>query len=136
MTVGLVLVCHSAQLGGGLAEVIAQTAPAVPVRVAAGTGAGRLGTSAPAIVLALRECLQASDGDGVLVLFDFGSGFMALEAALEELDPAERRLVSISGAPFVEGALMAAVEAAAGFPLSSVAAAAERAASLPKLPGS
>ena len=54
--------------------------------------------------------------------------------ALDELDPAERALVRVTEAPFVEGAVLAAVAAAGGAGIDAVAAAAERAAALPKLP--
>jgi dihydroxyacetone kinase DhaKLM complex PTS-EIIA-like component DhaM len=54
--------------------------------------------------------------------------------ALEDLDPGQRERVRISAAPFVEGAILAAVEATLGSDLDAVAAAASRAVDLPKLP--
>jgi dihydroxyacetone kinase phosphotransfer subunit len=128
----LVLVSHSRQLAEGLQQMVEQVAgPEVRVLVAAGTEDGRLGTSAPAITEAIRT---ADDGHGVLVLIDLGSAALSAELALEDLDPHQRERVRISGAPFVEGAILAAVEATLGSDLDAVAAAAARAVDLPKLP--
>jgi dihydroxyacetone kinase phosphotransfer subunit len=128
----LVLVSHSRQLAEGLQQMVEQVAgPEVRVLVAAGTEDGRLGTSAPAITEAIRT---VDDGHGVLVLIDLGSAALSAELALEDLDPGQRERVRISGAPFVEGAILAAVEATLGSDLDAVAAAAARAVDLPKLP--
>jgi PTS hybrid protein len=132
--VALVLVAHSARLLEGLAEMLSQTAPAVPVVTAGGTAAGGLGTSAPAVERALRAALAADAGDGVLCLLDLGSAALALELALEALDPVERRRVVASEAPLVEGAVLAVVESAVGSTLGAVRAAAESASSRSKLP--
>jgi PTS hybrid protein len=130
--VSLVLVSHSRMLAEGLQEMVEQVAgPEVRVAVAAGTEDGRLGTSAPAITDAVRA---VDDGHGVLVLIDLGSAALSAELALEDLDPGQRERVRISGAPFVEGAILAAVEATLGSDLDAVAAAAARAVDLPKLP--
>lgn len=131
--VGLVLVSHSRQLALGLQEMVSQVAGAdVRVEVAAGTLDGRLGTSAPSIV----EAIRSVDGpDGVLVLLDLGSAALSVELALEELTDAERDRVVVSGGPLVEGAVIAAVQASLGLPLADVAAAAAEAAGVPKLPG-
>ena len=132
--VGLVLVAHSQRLLDGLAAMIAQAAPIVPVATAGGTAAGGLGTSAAAVGAALATALAADDGDGVLCLLDLGSAALALELALESLAPAERVRVALTEAPLVEGAVLAAVEAAGGAPLAAVRARAETAAREPKLP--
>jgi dihydroxyacetone kinase phosphotransfer subunit len=125
-------VSHSRTLAEGLQEMVEQVAgPEVRVAVAAGTEDGRLGTSAPAITEAVRA---VDDGNGVLVLIDLGSAALSAELALEDLDPGQRERVRISGAPFVEGAILAAVEATLGSDLDAVAAAAARAVDLPKLP--
>ena len=84
--VALVLVGHSSQLLDGLRAMLAQAAPGVRVRVAGGTGGGALGTSAPAILAALREVLVDAR-DGVVVMLDLGSAAMALEMALDDLPP-------------------------------------------------
>lgn len=133
--VGLVLVGHSAELVGGLARMLAQAAPAVPLEVAGGLPGGRLGTSGPDVAAALRRALERGGADGVLVLLDLGSAGMALDIGLEGLDPGDRSRVIATEAPFVEGAVLAAVAASLGEDLRSVAAAAESATALPKLPG-
>ncbi len=92
-----------------------------------------MGTSAPRIAAALRSTLAASP-NGVLVLLDLGSAALSLELALEELEPIERDRVRISEAPLVEGAILAAVQASIGASLAEVAAAAEGAATMAKLP--
>lgn len=132
--VSLVLVGHSPALLRALRAMIAQSAPRVAVAIAGGTATGRLGTSGPAIVEALRAGLAAAEGDGVAVLFDIGSAVLALEIALEDLDAGERALVGVSGGPLVEGALRAAVEAAGGAPLAAVVAAADAERFTAKLP--
>jgi phosphoenolpyruvate---glycerone phosphotransferase subunit DhaM len=132
--VGLVLVSHSATLVAGLREMVAQVAgDEVPVTTAGGTDDGRLGTSAPRIAAAIREALAAGAGQA-LVLLDLGSAALSLELATEELSDEERARVRISEAPLVEGAVLAAVQASIGASIDDVAAAAEGAASMTKLP--
>jgi dihydroxyacetone kinase phosphotransfer subunit len=134
--VGLVLISHSGTLAEGLRDMVAQVAGAdVAVGIAGGTEDGRLGTSAPLIGAALRSTLAASDG-GVLVLLDLGSAALSLELALEDLDPPDRERTQVTEAPLVEGAILAAVQASVGASLAEVAAAAEGAASMAKLPRS
>jgi phosphoenolpyruvate---glycerone phosphotransferase subunit DhaM len=133
MVVGIVLVSHSRTLAEGLAEMVAQVAGSeVRVAIAAGTPDGRLGTSAPLIV----EAIRAVDGpDGVLVLLDLGSAVLSIELALEDLEEDERARVVVSDGPLVEGAVVAAVQASIGAGLAEVAAEAAAAARMPKLPG-
>lgn len=133
MVVGIVLVSHSRTLAEGLLEMVSQVAgPEVRVAIAAGTPDGRLGTSAPLIV----EAIRAVDGpDGVLVLLDLGSAALSIELALEELEEDERVRVVVSDGPLVEGAVVAAVQASVGAGLAEVAAEAAAAARLSKLPG-
>jgi len=133
--VGLVLVAHSAELARGLGAMCAQAAPQVPVEAAAGLSHGRLGTSAPAVEGAVRRALARSGGDGALVLLDLGSAGLAVEMALEALAPDQLRLVDVTEAPLVEGAVLAAVAAGSGLDLGGVRRAAERAAAARKLPG-
>jgi phosphoenolpyruvate---glycerone phosphotransferase subunit DhaM len=132
--VGLVLISHSGKLVEGLREMVAQVAgDDVPVATAGGTQDGRLGTSAPDIAIAIRTALDAGANDA-LVLLDLGSAALSLELALEELDEADRSRVRISEAPLVEGAILAAVQASIGAMIDEVAAAAEGAATMAKLP--
>jgi len=54
--------------------------------------------------------------------------------AIDELDPAERDLVRLTDAPFLEGAVLAGVTAAGGASIGEVAAAAEGARDIAKWP--
>ena len=132
--VGLVLVGHSAEVVAGLAAMVRQAAPGVPVEVAGGLSGGRLGTSAPDVAAALRRALEAARGEGVVVLLDLGSAALALDIALDELDAADRARVRVTEAPFVEGAVVGGVASAGGADADVVVAAAEGAMRMPKLP--
>jgi phosphocarrier protein FPr len=132
--VGLVLVTHSSLIADGLRDMVAQVAGAeVPVATAGGTDDGRLGTSAPRIVAAIRSTLDAG-ADGTVILLDLGSAALSLELALEEFDDGERARLRVSEAPLVEGAILAAVQASVGATLDEVADAAAGAASMQKMP--
>ena len=131
---GLVLISHSGKLVEGLREMVAQVAgDDVHVATAGGAEDGRLGTSAPQIEGAIRGVLDAGSDDA-LVLLDLGSAALSLELALEELDEVDRARVRISEAPLVEGAILAAVQASIGASIDDVAAAADGAATMAKLP--
>jgi len=124
----IVLVSHSPQLAAGLAELLGEIGSRdVPVLVAAGTADGRLGTSPDAVRDALR---QADTGDGVVVLPDLGSAVLSVKVAAEGSDPLR---VVVVDAPFVEGAVAAAVTAASGGDLAAVVAAARSARDVAKL---
>ena len=105
--VGLVLVGHSAEVVAGLAAMVRQAAPGVPVETAGGLSGGRLGTSGADV---------------------------AIDIALDELDPADRARVRVTEAPFVEGAVVGGVASAGGADADVVVAAAEGAMRMPKLP--
>jgi phosphoenolpyruvate---glycerone phosphotransferase subunit DhaM len=124
--VGLVLVSHSATLAAGLKELIAQLAPDVTVVAAAGTDDGRIGTSPDAVTAALGE---ADAGDGVVVIPDLGSAVLSVRVALDDAPDPKTVLVD---APFVEGAVSAAVTAGTGATLDEVVAAAKEAREIPK----
>jgi PTS hybrid protein len=124
--VGLVLVSHSRALAAGLAELIAQLAPDVRVVTAAGTDDGRIGTSPDAVAAALDA---ADSGDGVVVIPDLGSAVLSVRVALEDVPSDTTVLVD---APFVEGAVSAAVTAGTGATLAEVVAAAQEAREIPK----
>jgi PTS hybrid protein len=126
--IGIVLVSHSPRLAAGLAELLGEIGSRdVPVLVAAGTADGRLGTSPDAVRAALQ---QADAGSGVVVLPDLGSAVLSVKLAVEGSDP-ERVLVV--DAPFVEGAVAAAVTAASGGDLAAVTSAARSARDVAKL---
>ncbi|GAB2990985.1 PTS-dependent dihydroxyacetone kinase phosphotransferase subunit DhaM [Amycolatopsis acidiphila] len=109
MTVGLVLVSHSAKLADGLAEVAAQMAPEVPIVPAGGLAEGGIGTDYDQVVAAVQ---RADRGDGVVLLYDLGSAQMTAELAVESLPDPEAAVVA--DAPFVEGTVAAAVAAQGG----------------------
>jgi dihydroxyacetone kinase phosphotransfer subunit len=132
--IGLVLVAHSADVVRGVVAMVMQAAPGVPVDGAGGLSGGRLGTNGLEVADALRRVLEANGRDGILVLLDLGSASMAVDLALDELDRADRALIRLTEAPIVEGAVLAAVAAAGGAGVDAVAAAAERARTMPKLP--
>lgn len=124
MTVGLVIVSHSAQLARGVAELAQQMVQGkVPIIAAGGAGEDILGTSTDIILNAL-ETIDAPDG--ILILLDMGSALLSTDMALEMLDEERRKHTVISNAPLVEGAINAAVEAAAGSSLAQVKAAADK----------
>ena len=131
--VGLVLVGHSRDLVEGLRSMLAQAAPSVTVTIAGGTATGALGTSAPIVEAAIREALASAEG-GVVVFLDLGSAALAVEIALELLVSADRARVRVSDGPIVEGAVLAAVEAASGASLDRVVGVADGAGRVPKLP--
>jgi phosphoenolpyruvate---glycerone phosphotransferase subunit DhaM len=124
--VGLLIVSHSAQIAAGVKELAEQmTSGNVPISAVGGTQDGRLGTNPDGI----RASFDAIAGpDGVLVLMDLGSAVLSATCALEDVSYP----VMFSDAPLVEGALMAAVEAAVGADLPRTAAAAESARGLHK----
>ena len=122
MVIGIVLVSHSAALAQGLAEMLAAIGSAdVPVAVAGGAAHGGLGTSVEFIQAAIDA---ADQGDGVVIIPDLGSSVLSARTVLEGVDG--RRVVLVD-APFVEGAVAAAVTAASGASLEDVAEAARQA---------
>src|SRR6266513_5732385 len=131
MTVGLVIVSHSAQLANGVAELAGQmTQGATPIAAAGGGADDILGTSADKILAAI----QSVDGpDGVLVLLDLGSAILSAEMALEMLSDEQRDRIRLSYAPLVEGAVAAALEASLGRTLAQVQQVAEQTANVEQL---
>jgi phosphoenolpyruvate---glycerone phosphotransferase subunit DhaM len=130
--VGIVIVSHSAQIAAGTVELARQMAgDELRIEAAGGTADGELGTDASAIMTAITA---ADTGAGVVVLVDLGSAVLATTTALELLGEDVAARVRLSGGPLVEGAVVAAVQASVGDDLAAVLAAAEEAASLPKIP--
>jgi|SRR5919201_4440230 PTS hybrid protein len=119
--IGIVLVSHSTELANGLAHLIGQVAGSeVAIEPAGGRPDGSLGTSSELVIRAIQ---RANRGEGVVILGDLGSAFLTVRAVLEELDGHLR----VVDAPLVEGAVAAAVMAAAGCSVEEVAQAAEEA---------
>ncbi|MFJ4669392.1 dihydroxyacetone kinase phosphoryl donor subunit DhaM [Kitasatospora purpeofusca] len=126
--VGIVLVSHSATLAAGLRELLGELASAeVRVVVAAGTEDGGLGSSYELIA---RAVAAADSGAGAVVLPDLGSSVLT---ALTVLEDQPRPGAVLVDAPFVEGAVAAAVTASTGAALAEVVAAAEEARGFRKL---
>lgn len=123
--VALVLVSHSRALAEGLAEVAGQMAPDVTLVAAGGTDDGGLGTGFDRILEALESATVG--GRSAVVLTDLGSAVLTTESALEAVDPDVAERVRMADAPFVEGAVEAAVTAQGGGDLDAVVAAARRA---------
>ena len=120
--VGIVLVSHSLELARGLAHLTSQVAgPEVRIEPAGGGPDGTLGTSGDSVRDAIR---RADGGHGVVVLADLGSSVLTVRHLLEGQTNGHVRLVD---APFVEGAVAAAVMSSAGQSLEEVAQAAEAA---------
>src|SRR5699024_10464499 len=120
----VLLIAHSAQLAAGAAEVAAQMAPDVLVRPAGGTEDGRIGTSYDLADQALSGLLD--DGaEEIVLLTDLGSASLTAESVLEIREDDRLRRAD---APFVEGAVAAAVAGQGGAKASGVAGAAEHAA--------
>lgn len=117
--IGLVLVSHSARLAEGLAELAGQMAPDVRILPAGGMPDGMLGTDFDAVSTALD---RAETGSGVVLLYDLGSAKMTAELAVEMLGDPNR--AAVVDAPFVEGAVAAAVAAQGGASMDTVIAAA------------
>ncbi|MET8997773.1 dihydroxyacetone kinase phosphoryl donor subunit DhaM [Amycolatopsis sp. NPDC004169] len=126
MSVGIVLVSHSAKLAEGLAELAAQMAPDVTIVPAGGLSDGSIGTDYDEVVAATQ---RADSGDGVVLLYDLGSAQMTAELAVESL--ADPSAAIVADGPLVEGAIAAAVAAQAGRDRKAVAEAAA-AAGLPE----
>lgn len=125
--VGIVLVSHSDRLAQGLRDLLRQVAQeGVRVELAAGTPEGDLGTSSDLIEAAVA---RADAGDGVVVLADLGSAVLTARTVLADLPPGP----VLVDAPFVEGAVAAAVLASTGADLAAVAEAAREARDVPKL---
>ena len=128
MSVGFVLVSHSARLAEGVRELAEQVAQGNVLFVAVGGAEdGSLGTNALAIAQAIESLSMEEGVEGILVLMDLGSAVLSAETALEQLDQGLRDRVRMADAPFVEGAVAAAVEASLGSTLEAVLATAEAA---------
>ena len=121
--VGIVLVSHSFELARGLAALASQVAgDEVRVEPAGGGPGGTLGTTGDIVWNAIE---RAECGQGVVVLADLGSSVLTVRHLLEE--GRTNGHVRLVDAPFVEGAIAAAVMSSAGQDLETVAQAAEEA---------
>lgn len=121
--VGIVIVSHSPEVARGTADMVRQmVGDDVRVAFCGGDPAGGLGTD----VAAIRAAIDAAWGPaGVAILVDLGGAETNSEMAVELLPEERRSRVVICNAPIVEGAVMAATEAAGGGSLFEVRKTAE-----------
>lgn len=106
--VGIVIVSHSAHLAESVIEMAAVMAQDTPMAAAGGLEDGSFGTSFEKITAAIDSVYS---DDGVLVLMDLGSAVMTTEMVLEMMPD---RRVEMVDCPLVEGAIVAAIQAAGG----------------------
>lgn len=124
-TVSIVIVSHSPEVARGAADMVREmVGDEVAVAWCGGNPDGGLGTDVARIMAAIESVYTDK---GVAILVDLGGAETNSEMAIEMM-PAERRgNLVICNAPIVEGAVMAATEAAGGSDLDLVRATAEEA---------
>lgn len=121
--VAIVIVSHSRDVAKGAADMVREmVGDEVPVAFCGGNPEGGLGTDVAAIRTAIESVYRPK---GVAMLIDLGGAETNSEMAIELLPEEMRRHVAICNAPIVEGAVMAATEAAGGASLEAVRATAE-----------
>lgn len=122
-TVGIVIVSHSADVAKGAADMVREmVGDEVRVAHCGGNPDGGLGTNVPAILSAIQSVYGPK---GVALLIDLGGAETNSEMAIEMLPEEMQDKIAICNAPIVEGAVMAATEAAGGSTLEAVRATAE-----------
>lgn len=121
--VSIVIVSHSPEVARGAAAMVRQmVGKEVKVAHCGGNADGGLGTD----VGAIKRCIEQVYGPrGVAILVDLGGAETNSEMAIEMLPREWQTNVVICEAPVVEGAVMAATEAAGGSSLDKVRATAE-----------
>ena len=112
--VGFVIVSHSGKLAEGVVDLAKMMAPDVPMAAAGGLEDGSFGTSFERILEAVNEVYSE---DGVILLMDLGSAVMTAEMVLESL---EGQKLVMADCPLVEGAVVAAVNAAGGMSFDDI----------------
>jgi PTS hybrid protein len=121
--VGIVIVSHSAKVAEGAADMVRQmVGDSVRLAWTGGNPEGGLGTDVAGILAAIDSAWSPA---GVAILVDLGGAETNSEMAVELLDEGRRRKVVVCDAPIVEGAVIAATEAAGGSPLDVVKQTAE-----------
>lgn len=111
-SVGVVIVSHSPKVAEGAADMVRQmVGEEVPLAWTGGNPSGGLGTDVGQIMSAID---RAWSDAGVVILVDLGGAETNSEMAIEMLDEDRRGKVLICNAPVVEGAVVAATEAAGG----------------------
>ena len=121
--VGIVIVSHSPDVARGTADMVRQmVGREVPLGWCGGDPGGGLGTNVEAILAAIENAWSEK---GVAILVDLGGAETNSEMAIEMLPEMRRARVVVCNAPIVEGAVMAATEAASGASLDAVRRTAE-----------
>jgi dihydroxyacetone kinase phosphotransfer subunit len=121
--VGIVIVSHSPKVAEGAADMVRQmVGDSVRLAWTGGDPEGGLGTDMAKIRAAIDAAWSPA---GVAILVDLGGAETNSEMAIELLDEARRGKVVVCNAPIVEGAVIAATEAAGGSPLDLVKRTAE-----------
>jgi dihydroxyacetone kinase phosphotransfer subunit len=121
--VSIVIVSHSADVAKGTADMVRQmVGEEVRVAFCGGNPDGGLGTDVAAIMAAIESVYSPK---GVAILVDLGGAETNSEVAIEMLPDGRGANVQICNAPVVEGAVMAATEAASGASLEAVRKTAE-----------
>ena len=117
-TVSIVIVSHSAEVASGTEKMVRQmVGDEVAVESCGGDIDGGLGTDISAI---LERIESVYNDKGVAVLVDLGGAETNTEMAIEMLPEQMQANIVICNAPVVEGAVMAATEAAGGGSLAEV----------------
>jgi len=121
--VSLVIVSHSPLVAEGTADMVRQMV-GEEVRIAwtGGNPDGGLGTDMAKILAAIDAVWSEA---GVAILVDLGGAETNSEMAVEMQPPERQGRIVVCNAPIVEGAVMAAAEAAGGGSLEAVRATAE-----------
>jgi dihydroxyacetone kinase phosphotransfer subunit len=111
-SVGVVIVSHSPKVAEGAADMVREmVGEEVPLAWTGVNPSGGLGTDVGQIMSAID---RAWSNAGVVVLVDLGGAETNSEMAIEMLPDDRRGKVLICNAPIVEGAVVAATEAAGG----------------------
>lgn len=118
--IGIVLAAHSMTLANAVKEVAdLMSRGDVPIVPVGGTGDpdSPFGSNPIAIAEAIQE---VDSEDGVLVFTDVGSSVIGVIQALEFLPDTTRGRVRLCPGPMVEGAVIAAAQAASGSSMEMV----------------
>ena len=122
-TVSIVIVSHSELVARGAADMVREmVGDEVSVAFCGGNPDGGLGTDVAKILEAIQSVFSPR---GVAMLIDLGGAETNSEMAIEMLPEEMRDKIVICNAPIIEGAVMAATEAAGGGSLEAVQATAE-----------
>jgi phosphoenolpyruvate---glycerone phosphotransferase subunit DhaM len=121
--VSIVIVSHSPDVARGAAQMVRQmVGDEVRVGSCGGNPEGGLGTDVGQIIETIESVWSER---GVAILVDLGGAETNSEMAIEMIGGERAKNIVICNAPIVEGAVMAATEAAGGSDLDAVRATAE-----------